>query len=350
MKALMKTAPGPGHIELKEVEDPHPGPGEVRIRVHVCGICGTDLHVLHNTTINSPPVILGHEFTGVIDEVGSKVHNFKPGDRVVAETTVESCGSCYYCITGNHNICANRLGLGRTGNGAFADYLILRQEIVHHLPDSIDMTEGALLEPLACTVHAVSEAATIHASDTVLVMGPGAIGLCAMQVAKAEGARVIIAGLKSDQERLDIARSLGADHVITIGQDTLSTAVQELTNGTGVDVVIECSGAAAAVPMALEVLRRQGQYVQMGLSGKELSVSFDMITNRELRLLGSVNSKWTSWERALLLLSEGKVSTKPLISAILPLTQWEEGFHNMEAGISIKTLLQPNPEAQLTGE
>ncbi len=129
MKGLVKTKPGPGNVELIDVDEPRPNTNEVKIKVHACGVCGTDLHVLHDTTINSPPVILGHEFSGIVTEVGSSVKRIKPGDRVVAETTVESCGTCQYCTSGNHNICANRRGLGRTGNGAFAEVLNLTATI-----------------------------------------------------------------------------------------------------------------------------------------------------------------------------------------------------------------------------
>jgi len=300
------------------------------------------LHVLHDTTINRPPVILGHEFTGTIDEVGSAVTVFKPGDRVVAETTVESCGACYYCVTGNHNICANRLGLGRTGNGAFADYLMLRQQLIHRLPSNIDMVDGALMEPLACCTHAVCETANIHAGDQVLVIGPGAIGLCAMQVARAEGARVMIGGVSRDRDRLALASRLGAEQAIDAEKQNLQEVINDWTNGNGVDVLIECSGSAGGIRAALKLVRRQGQHVQMGLSGKETSIDLDLVTNRELRLLGSVNSKWTSWERALQLLSTCRVTTQPLVTSVLSLTDWEKGFRQQETGVGIKTVLVPD--------
>ncbi len=341
MKALVKTKSGIGNVEHKEVTEPQPNQNEVKIRVHACGVCGTDLHVFHDTTINSPPVILGHEFSGVVTEVGSNVTRIQPGDRVVAETTVESCGYCQYCISGNHNICANRRGLGRTGDGAFANYLVLRQQLIHVLPPSIDLDEAALLEPLACTVHAVCESSVIHAGDEVLISGPGAIGLFALQVAKAEGARVVIMGINRDQERLELAKELGADKVINVEKDSLEDVYIQETKGNGFDFVVECSGAPSAIKTALSFTRRQGQYIQMGLSGKEVSVNFDLIVNRELRVFGSVNSKWTSWERAIKLLELNMVTTKPLISYILPLSDWNIAFDNMKNGIGIKTLLKP---------
>jgi L-iditol 2-dehydrogenase len=342
MKALVKTKAGPGNVELIDVDEPVPNSNEVKIKVFACGVCGTDLHVLHATTIYAPGVILGHEFSGVITEVGSNVKRFKPGDRVVAETTVESCGYCQYCIAGDHNICANRRGLGRTGDGAFASYLILRQQLIHILPDSVELDEAALLEPLACTVHAVIETGTVHAGDRVFVSGPGGIGLFAMQVAKAEGARVVIAGMTRDAERLALAKQLGADRVVNLETENIEDIMNEETNGIGFDIVIECSGSAAAVGSSLKLIRRQGQFIQMGLSGKEIPVNFDLVVNREIRILGSVNSKWTSWERAIKLLASKKVVTKPMISQVLPLENWEIAFDNMKFARGVKTLLIPS--------
>lgn len=341
MKALVKVKTGSGNVELIDIQEPVPGPNEVKIKVHACGVCGTDIHVLHGTTINAPPVVLGHEFSGIIAEVGSNVTRFKPGDRVVSETTVESCGYCQYCVTGNHNICANRRGLGRTGDGAFAKYLILRQQLIHVLPDSIDLDEAALLEPLACTVHAVIETGVIHAGDIVLVSGPGAIGLFALQCAKSEGATVIISGISKDSERLALAAELGADRIVNVDVEDLDAVMAQETNGLGFDVVIECSGAGPAVTSVLKLVRRQGQYIQMGLSGKEIPINFDLIVNRELKILGSVNSKWTSWERAIKLLETKKIITRPLISQKYSLTEWETAFDNLQYGRGVKNLLTP---------
>lgn len=341
MKALVKVQAGPGHVEVTDIKEPVPGPNEVKIKVHACGICGTDLHVLHDTTINAPPVVLGHEFSGIITEVGSDVTRFKPGDRVVSETTVESCGYCQYCVSGNHNICANRRGLGRTGDGAFANYLILRQQLIHVLPDSIDLDEAALLEPLACTVHAVIETGTIHAGDVVLVSGPGAIGLFALQCAKSEGARVVISGIAKDSERLALAADLGADRVVNVEAESLEAIMQQETDGIGFDVVVECSGAGPAIAAVLKFVRRQGQYIQMGLTGKEIPVNFDLVVNRELKLLGSVNSKWSSWERAIKLLETKKITTRPLISQKYNLNDWKIAFDNMQNGRGVKNLLMP---------
>lgn len=341
MRALVKTKRGVGNVELQEVETPQPGPNEVKIQVRACGICGTDLHVYHDTTENTPPVILGHEFTGVVVDAGADVTRFKPGDRVVAETTVKSCGECMYCITGNHNICPNRLGLGRTANGAFASYLVLKQELIHILPDNVDFIAGALCEPLACSVHAVIETTQVSAGDTVLITGPGPIGLLVLQLVKAEGGLAIIFGTSVDGDRLALAGELGADRVVDVEAEDAPAIVRELTQGYGTDVVIECSGAAAAANMGMQLVRRQGKYTQMGLFGHSVLVDLDLITNRELVVRGSVNSKWTSWERALRLLARNEVRTGPLVTDVLPLSQWQEGFRKKEEGEGLKAVLVP---------
>jgi L-iditol 2-dehydrogenase len=341
MRALVKTKRGVGNVSLETVEEPIPGPSDVKIRVEACGICGTDLHVYHDTTENTPPVILGHEFTGVVTEVGALVTRFKPGDRVVAETTVRSCGTCLYCATGNHNICANRLGLGRTANGAFADYLVLRQGLIHILPDNVNFIAGALCEPLACAVHAVIETTRVAAGDNVLITGPGPIGLLALQLVKAQGGVAILCGVTVDEGKLTIAKELGADHTINVQTQDARADVSRLTEGNGADIVIECSGSGAAAELGLELLRRQGQYTQMGLFGQSISVDLDRVTNRELIIRGSVNSKWTSWERALRLLCQGKVRTEPLVTDVLPLSQWQTGFTKKERAEGLKTVLIP---------
>ncbi len=220
-------------------------------------------------------------------------------------------------------------------------YLILRQQLIHLLPESIELNEAALLEPLACTTHAVCEVASIHAGDTVLISGPGAIGLCAMQVAKAEGAKVIIIGIARDIERLELAKQLGADRVVNSETEDLDEILGQEAKGGGFDVVVECAGAPSAINSALKYTRRQGLYVQMGLSGKDMTINFDQIVNRELKVLGSVNSKWSSWERAITLLERKKVQTKPMISQIYPLNNWEIAFENMKLARGIKSLLIP---------
>ena len=189
MKALVKYATGVGNMEIREVPEPSPGFGEVKIEVKATGICGSDLHTYHGN-IGIPmklPVVTGHEFAGVVVEVGEGVEGIEVGERVTAETTFSTCGRCIHCLTGSYNLCLQRRGIGYWLNGAFAKYTVVPAIRVHKLPDNVDFIGGALSEPLACVVHGAMELTGVSAGDVVLVTGPGAIGLLTMQVAKAEG-------------------------------------------------------------------------------------------------------------------------------------------------------------------
>ena len=339
MRALVKTKRGVGNIELLDVEEPFPKPGEVKIEVKACGICGTDIHIYHDRSETRPPVTMGHEFAGVVAEVTEGVEHVKVGDRVVSETTVWSCGTCRYCRMGCYDICPSRWGLGRGGNGAFAKYLVMKAEMLHLLPDNVGVMEGALTEPLACCVHAATEFTHIVAGDVVLVTGDGAIGLLTMQVAKAQGSTVVLCGLMD--YRLALGHELGADHVVDVDREDPAPLIDRLSGGYGADVVIECSGSSAAVNMGLQLVRRRGQFTQIGLAGRRIEVDFDTIANKELKVAGSFNQQWTSWERALRYLREGTVKTKPLISEILPLSRWKEGFAKYENREACKVILVP---------
>jgi len=343
MKGLVKYAAGPGNMELREVPEPKPGPGEVKIAVQYTGICGSDLHIYHSDIAIPvrPPVITGHEFSGTIVEVGLGVEHWKPGDRVVSETAYSYCGVCIHCREGFYNLCNQRKTLGYWYNGAFAPYTIVPAARLHPLPDSISFLEGALMEPLACIVHAVVELTHIQAGDTVLVSGPGAIGLATLQVAKAHGAHVLVTGTPVDAERLEKAKALGADWTLDVTKQSLGETVEEITGGVGVDVVLECSGSEKALQDALLSVRKRGQLTQIGLFGKPISLDFERICYKEVKVTGSLGSRWTSWERALQMVARGQVQLKPLVSDILPLAEWKKAFELFEAKKGLKIVLDP---------
>lgn len=345
MKGLVKYARGDGFMEIREVDEPTPGKGQIKIEVKAAGICGSDLHIYHDDIDGIPinsPVITGHEFCGVVTEVGEGVTAYKPGDRVTSETAFSFCGECIHCRTSRYNLCNNRRTLGYWYNGAFAKYTVVPQDRIHRLPDDMDYITGAQLEPLACTVHAVMELANIKAGDVVLVSGPGAIGLMALQVAKAEGATVVVSGTNSGKfDRLALAKSLGADYTVNARTEDLGAFINDLTQGRGADVVLECSGAAKAANDGLVLTRKFGQFVQIGLFGKPIQIDFEKIAFRELKVTGSLGSTWTSWEKAIELVKAGKVNTKILASDVLPITEWESAFKKFENREGLKLILTP---------
>jgi L-iditol 2-dehydrogenase len=343
MKALVKYQKGDGNMEIRDVPEPVAGKDQVKIEVKATGICGSDLHIYHDDIAIPlrPPVITGHEFAGVIAAVGEGVNDWQVGDRVVSETAYAFCGRCEYCINGFYNLCNERRTLGYWYNGAFTNYTVVPAARVHRLPENLDFISGALIEPLACVVHAVLELTQITAGDTVLVTGPGAVGLMAMQVANAQGATTIVAGATPDRERLKMAEKLGAAKTINVIQQDLRAEVAVLTASQGVDVVLECSGNAAAANDALLAIKKRGQFTQIGLFGKPITLDFERIGFKELKVTGSLGSRWVSWQKALQLATQAKVQLRPLVSDIFPLAEWQKAFTMFEKKQGLKLILTP---------
>jgi len=343
MKALVKYQKGEGNMEIRDVPEPFAGKEQIKIEVKAAGICGSDLHIYHDDIaipIN-PPVVTGHEFSGVIAEVGEGVTGWNVGDRVVSETAYEFCGKCEHCINGFYNLCNHRKTLGYWFNGIFTKYTVVPAARVHRLPGSIDFVGGALMEPLACVAHAVLELTHITVGDVVLVMGPGSIGLMAMQVAKAQGTTVLVAGTDKDIDRLKMAETLGADHTVNVMQQHLLNQVRTLTNGRGVDIVLECSGNEKAANDALLAIKKRGQFTQIGLFGKPITIDFEKICFKEIKVTGPLGSRWLSWQKALQLTAQEKVRLKPLVSDIFPITEWEKAFTMFEEKKGLKIVLTP---------
>lgn len=342
LKALVKTRVGKGNLELMEVADPQPGRGEVLIRVEAAGICGTDLKIRKGEAWSNPPVILGHEYSGTIAGLGEDVQGLQIGDRVISETAQVICGSCHYCLTGSPLMCLSRLSIGYGVNGAFASHIVVRKGIVHKIPDSISFDEAALCEPLAVAVHAVYDAARPCPTDTVLVNGPGPIGLLVAQVAGSFGCRTILSGVDADSRRLALAGELGIDHAFNSQKGGLDDFVRDLTGGAGLDCAFDCSGVAAAIRAAMPLLKRKGTLVQVGLTKDELDIPYALLPQRELSIKGTFGHNWSSWDTGLKLLHGGKVKVKPLISDVFPLDEWREAFDLAESQGGVKILIHPN--------
>ncbi|HQY94026.1 zinc-binding dehydrogenase [Caldilinea sp.] len=342
MKAIMKVAPGVGNVEVREIAEPQPGPGQVKLRVHAAGLCGTDLHIYKDEFRSWPPVVLGHEVAGEIVELGAGVEGLTPGTRVTTETYFSTCGVCRYCRAGNVNLCLERRSIGSAVNGGFTSYLVVPARNLHTLPDNVDFRTGALTEPLACVVHATLTTPTVAPGDVAVIAGPGAIGLLTLQVVKAAGAIAIVLGTDADDHRLALAAQLGADAVVNVQRADAAAVVRDLTvEGLGADVVYECSGAGQAAQQLLTLVRRRGRYVQIGLFGKPVAWNLDQLVYKELTATGSNASTPPSWLRALELMRTGKVRTDLLITHEFPVTAWEKGFATFEDRSGIKTLFVP---------
>jgi L-iditol 2-dehydrogenase len=342
VKALVKVRGGAGFLEYVDIPEPTPGPGEVKIQVKACGVCGTDLHIRHDTFPNFPPVVLGHEFSGVVTELGPGVTGMTPGQRVVSEVVFETCGQCRSCKTGYYNLCLTRRGLGWAADGAFAPYTVVEAKNIHLIPDNLSFEEAALSEPLAVCACAVCELTGVTAGDTVLVSGPGPIGLLTAQCAVAEGGQVVVTGTSADAERLDVAMGLGAHAVAKAETTDVVGLMRQLGDGLGADVVCECSGATLAAATGLEALRKGGRYVQVGLFGHPVELDLDQVTLKELKVQGVFSSNWRGWHRGLRLAAQNRVKLGPLVSHVFPLADWERAFEIAERKQGLKVLLIPD--------
>ncbi len=339
MKALVKYGKGKNDIELREIPEPVPQVNEVKVEVKATGICGTDLY---GYSAVKPSVVLGHETAGVVVEISKGVQGIKIGDRVTTETTAYICGKCKYCQNKEYNLCIHRKGLGSAANGAFAQYFVIRKESIHHIPSHIDFVSASLFEPLSCATHAVMEQANLLKGETALILGPGPFGLLTAQVAQALGARVIIVGIKGDEKRLSLAKNLGIDLNFNLEKKDLEDYLSNIVIENGIDVIFECSGSVEAVKYGLKIIRKGGRFIQAGIVLHPIELNFnELLFNKELTLIGSRTQKPSSWDKAIQLVDEEKVNLDKLVSDVLPLSNWKEGFKRAREKNSVKVVLQP---------
>jgi len=342
MKAVMKYAPGNGNVAVMDTAEPACGDSQVKVEVSFCGVCGTDLHVLHDTFRNYPPVILGHEFAGTLVEVGKDVSGLALGDRVtVLGATAVTCGKCLYCRSGNFMCCANRRGMGHGVNGAFARYAVVRPDQIYRLPDGFGLDEAALSEPFAAAVQAVTEQTQVRIGDTALVSGPGPIGLLCLKLLVAEGIKTIVAGAGGDTDRLEAAGRIGAAAIVNVAEGNLLEVVKEQTGGMGVDVSFECAGHPDSVRGCLDALRPLGRYTQVAISGREIQVPIDRLIYKQLTMVGSMCYTERTWDRVMKIYAQGKVRLADLITAKLPISEWSAGFDLCAGKKALKVLLYP---------
>jgi L-iditol 2-dehydrogenase len=342
VKAVVKHAPGDGNVDLLDVPEPSCGEHQVKVEVAFCGVCGTDIHVLHDTFRNYPPVILGHEFSGTVADVGRAVTGVNRGERVtVLGATAVTCGRCEYCRSGNFMFCSQRRGMGHGVNGAFTRYVVVRPDQVYRVPETLSLEEAAISEPFAAAVQAVTEVTRVRPGDIALVSGPGPIGLLCLKLLIAEGIRTIVAGAPGDQSRLDAARRFGAAVVVNTGERSLIEAVREETGGTGVDVAFECAGHPGSVRNCIDSLRPLGRYTQVGISGRDIEFPMDKVLYKQLTVRGSLCYTGKTWDRMMRIYAAGRVRLQDLVSVKLPISDWRRAFELCVDRSALKVLLHP---------
>jgi len=345
MKALVKRQKGVGHIEVMDVPVPKvSAPTDVLIEIHATGVCGTDLHIYQDAFIYYPPVTLGHEFSGVVLEVGEGVTRFKPGDRVVCEPHSKACGTCEVCRTGYMQLCKSKRSPGWGMDGAFTDYIVMAEHLLHIIPDNVPFDVAALAEPLAIVVHEALERGVVEPKDTVVIVGAGPIGLLAAFATKEAGARrTIVLGIDADEkQRFPAARALGVDHIINVQREDAVKKVMELTGGRGADLIVEASGSEGGINSAAEMVRIRGRISASGLSvGEKVAVPWNKLMLKVVDLRFNFSSSCTAWDRALAIMeaSGGKLSA--LITHRENIENWESVFRDMESGACIKAVMIP---------
>lgn len=344
MKALVLTEYK--HFELQQVPEPTVSANEVLIHVHACGICGSDIHGMDGSSGRRiPPIIMGHEASGVITETGANVYEWKVGDSVTFDSMI-FCGNCYYCREGQTNLCDNRRVLGVScddyrRNGAFADYVSVPQHILVRMPEGLPYEYAAMAEPVAIAVHA-TDITPIKLNDTAVVVGAGMIGLLVVQALRLAGCGKIIA-VDLDRNKLEMARSFGADFGIQVSKETDVVAeILGLTGGRGADVCIEAVGNTPAVQTAVRCVRKGGNVTIVGNLAPNIELPLQWMVTRELTIRGSCASAG-EFGTSLELIASGKIDVEPLISRVAPLEEGGEWFSRLysgEAGL-MKVLLKP---------
>ena len=343
--SIPKTSPGvvnfsqeKGSVEIREIEKPIIGEDDVLLEVMNVGVCGSDLHQWtsdHSWTVNYP-VVLGHEFGGIIAELGSRVSGWKAGDRVVSETAAIINPASPLSRTGLYNLDPDRKGFGYGVNGAMTKYVKVPARCLHHVPDELPFEQACLTEPCCVAYNAVVNNSHIKPGDRVIVLGPGTIGILCAAMAKLCGAEVAIVGLESDLHRLNIAKQYGC---IPIVGDATEWAMKK--DGLGADFIIDAAGASITLKIAMQLVRPNGHITKVGWGPQPLGFSLDPLVQKNVTLKGSFSHNWPIWEKVIGLLASGALDVKPIIGGVWPIEQWHQAFEKMHKGEVVKSVLKP---------
>lgn len=332
-------------LDLVEMDKPDFGPSELLIKVAACGICGSDIHGWDGSSgRRKPPLVMGHEAAGTIEALGAEVSNFAIGDRVTFDSMI-SCGTCDACRQGSMNLCDNRQVMGVScdefkRNGAFAEYVVVPQHIAFRFPEKLEFTHAAMVEPVSIAVHAAN-ITPIQLGDTAVVVGSGMIGLLVVQAARLAGCSQVIA-VDLDDGKLEIAKQLGADHVLNAGEVDVPAEIGKLTGGKGADVAFEVVGATPTVRTAIESTCRGGTVTLIGNLAPNVDLPLQSVVTREIRLQGSCASNG-EYPQCIDYLSRGDINVEPLITARAKLEEgpgWFARLYEGEPG-AMKVLLSP---------
>jgi L-iditol 2-dehydrogenase len=321
-------------LQLRDVPEPELGSHDVLIQVKACGICGSDVHGYDGSTGRRiPPIIMGHEAAGVVIRVGPKVNTVGVGDRVTFDSTV-SCGTCSFCRTGDVNLCDSRQVLGVScgdyrRNGAFAEYVAVPAHIVYALPVAFPFEKASLIEAVSIAVHA-AKITEIRQGSSAAVIGAGMIGVLAVQAFRQYGCEKVFA-VDLEQNKLDVARLLGADETFLATDPELMQKLTQSAGGQGIDIVVDAVGTQNSIATAIKVVRRGGTVTLIGNLAPKVEIPLQSVVTRQLRLLGSCASAG-EYRECIELVANGSINVDPLVSAVVPLSAgpaWFDRLYNM---------------------
>lgn len=336
--AVVNFAPEKGSVEIRQIAVPDIGDDDVLLEVVNVGVCGSDLHQWtadHSWPVNYP-VVLGHEFGGLIAAVGKNVSVWKEGDRVVSETAAIINPNSPMSKTGLYNLDPDRKGFGYGVNGAMTRYVRVPARCLHKVPAQLSFEEACLTEPCCVAYNSVAVNSSVKPGDRVIVIGPGTIGILCAAVARICGAEVAVVGLESDKLRLDIAKQYGCEPII--GD---ATEWAKNRDGLGADLIVDAAGASVTLKMALQWVRPNGQITKVGWGPQPLGFSLDPLVQKNVTLKGSFSHNWPIWERVIALLASGSLNVKPIIGGVWAIDQWKEAFEKMHHGEVVKSVLKP---------
>lgn len=336
--AVVNFAPEKGSVEIREIAVPIIGDDDVLLEVVNVGVCGSDLHQWtadHSWPVNYP-VVLGHEFGGLIAAFGKNVSVWKEGDRVVSETAAIINPNSPMSKTGLYNLDPDRKGFGYGVNGAMTRYVRVPARCLHRVPTHLSFEEACLTEPCCVAYNSVAVNSSVKPGDRVIVIGPGTIGILCAAVARICGAEVAVVGLESDKLRLDIAKQYGCETIIG---DATEWAKDR--DGLGADLIVDAAGASITLKMALQWVRPNGQITKVGWGPQPLGFSLDPLVQKNVTLKGSFSHNWPIWERVIALLASGSLNVKPIIGGVWAIDQWKEAFEKMHHGEVVKSVLKP---------
>lgn len=344
MKAVVKYADAPGATELREVTIPEIGISDVLVEVKYIGVCGTDPHMHNNKSAFkfTQPFIMGHEFAGIIVKVGEDVNGFFIGDRVTAETHAEYCGECALCRQNKYHLCRERKGYGFHVDGAFARYVKVPQRILHQVPDNVSLKAAACTEPLCVAYKALVSNSSIIPGDSVVIIGPGSIGILCVKVAQLSGAsEITVIGAEGDDRRLELCKEFGATETINSSKEDALEKIMALGDGYGADLVVDTAGVSETLRLSMQIVRPAGQITKIGWGINPVGFSIDPIIAKSVTLKGHFSHTWDVWEKCLILMGKGLVDLEKIISHELEIDQFENAFELIESKRGLKVILKP---------